>query len=191
MCNTLGTTCMKYDVEVHSSLGTLLELAFALFGTILKWSVGHGFLSSEVAQVVSPCRIRQKPSFCVSNSSIVCLWQDLWSTLMFLVVAHESLKWMVWAFGPIETALCHLRAFELSLGVEDTVPQKSGIQILTFPPAPKKNYIWWDFTRSAYTDESEIQVWWTAYPGVSENLIIQEMTECIIPDVLSSVVQLA
>lgn len=58
MCNTLGTTCMKYDVEVHSSLGTLLELAFALFGTILKWSVGHGFLSSEVAQVVSPRRIR-------------------------------------------------------------------------------------------------------------------------------------
>lgn len=37
----------------------------------------------------------------------------------------------------------------------------------------RKNDTWWDFTGSAYTDENEIQVRWTEYPGV--RLALQEV----------------
>lgn len=35
-----------------------------------------------------------------------------------------------------ETVLCHWGAFDLPLAVEDIVPPKSGIWMLTFLPAP-------------------------------------------------------
>lgn len=145
---------------------TFGELLFVLFCSIIRWSVGHGLLRSEVAQVFSPHRNRQKPSFCLSHHGTVWLWQDLWDTLVFLVVAHESLRW--------------------------TVPQKSGIQILTFLPASWKNDSWWDFTGSVYTGKSEIWVWWTEYPGVS--LALQGVKSCLHKERLSAlslVVQLA
>lgn len=120
LCNMLGTTCRKCNVEVHSVLGTLLELQFALFCSILKRAVGNDLLRSEVAQVVSPHRRSQ------SRHSVHQLpalqGQDLWSTLAFLIVAHESLKWMVQTLGPLETAASP-GGFDLTLAVWDFVPQ--------------------------------------------------------------------
>lgn len=71
------------------------HLLFVLFCSIIRWSVGHGLLRSEVAQVFFPHRNRQKPSFCLSHHGTVWLWQDLWDTLVFLVEAHEPLRWIV------------------------------------------------------------------------------------------------
>lgn len=83
-------------------LGTLLELQFGLFCSILKQSVGNDLLRSEVAQVVSPHR-RSRSRHSV-HQLLALQGQDLWSTLAFLIVAHESLKWMVQTLGPLETA---------------------------------------------------------------------------------------
>lgn len=88
-----------YKIWCSSSFlawNTFGELSFALFCSIIRWSVVHGLLRTEVPQVFSTYRNRQKPSFCLSYHGTIWLWQDLWDNLMFLVVAHESLSWIVW-----------------------------------------------------------------------------------------------
>lgn len=69
----LGTVFMKYDVELHFSLGTLLGLWISLVLSILKWSVGNGLLRFEEAPVDSSGRGGQKLSFCPSAQGAVCL----------------------------------------------------------------------------------------------------------------------
>lgn len=120
LCSMLGTTCRKYEVEVHSVLGTLLELQFALFCSILKWSVGNNLLRSEVAQAFSP---RRRSQSCYSVHQLPTLMgQDLWSTLAFLIVAHESLKWMLQTLRLLETAVSP-GGFDLAVAVGDIAPQ--------------------------------------------------------------------
>lgn len=184
------------DVPSKEQTSALLELLIALLLSILKWSMGNGLLRSEVAQAVSSWRSRQKPSLCLSGQGIVQLWQDLWAALTFVVVAHESLKWMVWTLGPLEIVLCHLGVFDRPLAVEGIVPQKIwNTNPFLFPRPKGKKDTWKNFMGSAYTEKRDSSLmdrvsWCKSYITRSGNMITQRMIEGIIPEVLSLVVQL-
>lgn len=96
------------------------------------------------------------------------------AALTFVVVAHESLKWMVWTLGPSEAALCHPGGFDLPLAVEGTVPKKIWNMNPFLSSCPKgKKKIPDEFVQVLPILKREIQVWWTEYPGVS--LALQEV----------------
>lgn len=119
------------------------------------------------------------------------------AALTFVVVAHESLKWMVWTLGPSEAALCHPGGFDLPLAVEGTVPKKIWNTNPFLSPCPKgKKDAWWICTRSAYTEKRDSSLmdrvsWCKSGITRSGNMITQRMIGGIIPEVLSLVVQLA
>lgn len=64
---------------------TFGELSFALFCTIIRWSVGHDLLRSEVAQAFAPHRNRQKLSFCHITAVSGCdrIYRELSRSLLW------------------------------------------------------------------------------------------------------------